>query len=143
MLATFLVAATTTILGDDTNFAGAGKWSFNWEDWSVAGLVQKENLAPAPGAAPFKAPLGNIDRTLGFRIGKSLATIAAVSAFLKSVDALVLAQGTLTLQPDAAHASTMVYAGAILKSAALVSGGDTTRGVFVTVSYKFECLTLV
>ena len=140
MLAKFLVTAPAIVLGDDTNFAGAGKWAFRFEDWSVSGQLNKQILFNSP--APFKAPDGNVDRLLGFRIGRSLASIAAVSAFLKSVDALVLSQGTLTLQPDAAVNSVMTYANAILKSASLVTGSEDSAGLRVTISYKFECLTL-
>lgn len=140
MLATFLVGNTTTVLGDDTNFAAGGRFAFRWESFSVEGVLNKQNVYQ--GATPFKAPDGNIDRLIGFRIGRSLGTIAAVAAFLKSIDALVLQQGSLTLQPDAAHAGTMAYANAILRGASLVPGGDDSAGMRVTISYKFECLTL-
>ena len=143
MLATFLVGSANTVLGDDTNFVGAGKWSFNWEEWSAEGALQKEQTAAALGGGLiYKATLGNVDRMLGFRIGRSLGTVGAQAAFLKSVDALVLATGSLVLQPDAVAAPVMTYTNAILKRTALVAGGETTRGMFVTISYKFECQTI-
>jgi len=144
MLATFLVGSANTVLGDDANFVGAGRWTFGWEDWSVAGSMQKEATAAAlGGGAIYKAALFNVDRGLGFRIGRSLGSLAAISAFLKSVDNLVMSQGTLTLQPDANVSATMIYANAILASAKLLSSGDGSRGMFVSISYKFECQTVV
>jgi hypothetical protein len=140
MLCTFLVGTTTTVLGDDTNIALGGRGTFQWENWSVDGLLHKEPLYQS--AAPFKQPEGNIDRVLGFRIGRTLATVAAVAAFLKTVDALVLQQGTLTLQPDATAAGATTYANAILKSARLVPGADASTGKRVTIAYTFECQTI-
>jgi hypothetical protein len=141
MLCTFLVASTTTVLGDDRNFATGGVFAFRWENWSVDGLLHKEPLYGA--AAPFKAGAGNLDRVIGFRIGTSLASVAAVAAFLKTVDARVLSQGTLVLQPDATALGVMTYALAILKSAKLVASADESTGMRVTISYSFECLTVV
>jgi len=143
MLATFTANGVATILGDDANFAGNGRWTFGWEDWSVTGSIQKEPTAAAlGGGALYKSVLYNVDRGVGFRIGRSLGTLAAIAAFLKSVDALVMSSGTLVLQPDASSPGTMTYATAILASAKLLSSGDSSRGMFVTISYKFECSTV-
>ena len=140
MLATFLVGSQTTVLGDDRNFAGDGTFVFRWENWSATGLLHKEPMYGA--AAPFKQGEGNVDRVLGFKIGRSLDSVAAVAAFLKTIDALVLAQGTLVLQPDATVAGVITYAGAILKSARLVAGADESAGKRICISYDFECLTI-
>jgi hypothetical protein len=143
MLATFLVGTVNTVLGDDTNFAGGGRAGFHWEDWGVAGLLQKDPTAAAlGGGALYKAPLGNVDRAVGFRIVRQLASIAAQTAFLKTVDALVLQTGRLVLQPDSSNAAVLTYANAILQSAKIVAGPEATTGKIITMSYKFECSTL-
>lgn len=136
MLATFLVGNVTTVIGDDTNFTNNGKFAFRWESWSVQGLLLKEPGFQSP--VMIKQPQGNIDRTLGFRIGRSLATIAAVSDFFKTVDSLVMQTGTLVLQPDASKVNSTVYENCTLVAASFVPGGEDSAGTRVTMSYRFE-----
>ncbi len=140
MLAVFSVSGSPIVLGDDTNFDAGGRLAFRWEEWGAQIAMQKTQAYGA--AVPVKLAQGNLDRTLGFRIGQSLGTLAAVSAFLKSVDSQVGSAGTLTLQPDAANMATMVYANCILLSAKLVTGAEDSAGMRVTISYKFEPTTL-
>ncbi|MGA3268779.1 MAG: hypothetical protein ABSE16_18410 [Verrucomicrobiota bacterium] len=141
MLATFLVGSATTVLGDDTGYAGDGRFAFQWESWAVDSQVQITPAYQSP--APVKLAQGNADRKLAFRVGQSLGTLAAICAFLKSIDALVNATGTLTLQPDATKANTLTYANAVLKSATLVANAANSAGMRVGISYKFEALTVV
>lgn len=148
MLVTFMVGSATTVLCDDTNSAGTGRFGFNWEEWGVTALVEKRNLWDSD--VPDKQSFGNLDRKVGFRAQRSFNdggqvyadAITALTAFLKAVDAQAGQAGTLTLQPDATLAPTLVYANAILKSASLVGSRESTTGVMITVSYKFEPTTL-
>ncbi len=141
MLATFMVGSVTTVLGDDAGSALDGRFAFQFEAWGVDSQVQ---ISPAyQSAAPVKLAQGNADRKLAFRVGQSLGTLAAICAFLKSVDALVNSTGTLTLQPDAQQANMMNYANAVLKSATLVANASDSAGMRVGISYKFEALTVV
>lgn len=143
MLATFQVGNVTTTLGDDANLAALGKLSFTWEEWSAAAGLQKEPTAAAlGGGSVYKGVLGNVDRMLGFRIARTLDSLAAQVTFLKTLDGLVGSTGKLVLQPDGKNAAALTYPNAILIAARLVPGGETTRGKFITISYKFECQTL-
>lgn len=128
-----------TVLGDDQNDRGTGRFTVELLQWGGKCMVQESPLAPNPAvpqAPPFLKPLGNVKGPFEFESTNSFGTIDLGAADFGTKYALIGTQGNLIIQT--LNSKVFTYANSVCEGVMRVNGQGKSEGVKWVIRYLFR-----